>query len=108
MLAAKLLFRLSREARRNRLLQSRLQLLYRAILESRLRCDSWPADVAPLIGNRCLTDPWKPGELLQVRYTAPSNGTGDLSREHVLAEYVREGRRKFALYADGHQETWRL
>ncbi len=35
-------------------------------------------------------------------------GTGDLSRAHVLAEYVREGQWKFALYADGRQETWRL
>ncbi len=108
MLAAKLRFRLSREAWRSRLLQRSLRLLYRAILESRLRCDSWPADVASLIGSHCLTDPWKPGESLQVKYTAPTNGTGDLSREHVLAEYVREGQWNFALYADGHQETRRL
>ena len=82
--------------------------MHHAILESKLHFNSWPADVAPLIRRHHLMDPWKPAELLQVKYTAPAAGAGGLSRAHLLAEYVREGRRKFLLYADGHQETRRL
>jgi len=108
MLPTNLLFRLSREGWRSLLLQRRLRALHRAIVEWRLHYGSWPTDVAVLIQSHHLMDPWKSDELLQVTYTVPTDAPGDLSREHVLAEYVREGKRKFALYADGHQETWRL
>jgi len=108
MLPRNLLFRISREGRRSMLLQSRLKSLHHAVAAHRRVHGTWPADLAPLIQSLHLMDPWQPGELLQVRYTVPTDAPGDLSREHVLAEYVREGQRKFVLYADGHQETWRL
>ncbi len=107
-LLTSLLFCLSWEGWRSLRLQRHLRLLYRAIVESRLHCGSWPASVAPLIQNHRLRDPWRPKEPLQVIYTPPTEGMDALSRQHMLAEYVREGKRKFALCADGHQETWRL
>jgi hypothetical protein len=107
MLPRNLLFRLSREGCRSVLLQSRLKSLYDAIFEYKQSEDSWPADAARLIESHRLMDPWSPGRVLQVKYIVPKEGPSGANQQDVLAEYTTPQGRKFVLYADGHQETWR-
>jgi hypothetical protein len=90
------------------LLQNRLRSLHRALVTYKRDQGSWPADAAPLIRAHQLMDPWRVGQFLQVTYRVPGIAEGGASATEVLAEYVREGRRKFVLYADGRQKTWRL
>jgi hypothetical protein len=104
MLPRTLLFRLSREGRRSRLLQSRLHTLHQALLAHRESHGSWPVDIADLIRDHHLTDPWDLREPLQVQYTPPEGA----DPQGVVAEYIRQNKRKFVLYADGRQETWTL
>jgi hypothetical protein len=108
MLLANLLFPVTRGGRRSRLLQRRLRLLHYDIIECKLHYGLWPGDVASLIEGHHWKDPWTPNKLLQVTYTVPTHELSDLKGEHMLVEYVRAGKQKFVLYADGHQETWRL
>jgi hypothetical protein len=108
MLPRNLFFRMSREGCRSVLLQNRLRSLHRALVTYKRDEGSWPPDAAPLIRAHHLMDPWRAGQFLQVAYRVPGVTEGGSGAAEVLAEYVREGRRKFVLYADGHQETWRL
>ena len=99
------LFRSGKEGRCSTLLQSMLKNLYDCIIAYKHECGSWPADVTPLIEKHRIKDPWDTKEFLKVQYTAPADSADHLQ---VLAEYIREGKRKFTLYIDGHQETWRM
>jgi hypothetical protein len=104
-LPGNLLFRLSREGRRSRRLQTLLHTLHGILTEYKRSHGFWPADVAPLIESYRLLDPWKAGRPLHVKYTVPSDSAGN---QNVLVEYIREGTRAFALYVDGCQDTWEL
>jgi hypothetical protein len=99
------LYRNSKEGRGSVQIQSRLKSIYDCIIAYKQECGSWPADVAPLIEKLKIRDPWDKKENLRVQYIAPAN---DSDHQQVLAEYTREGKRKFALYVDGHQETWKV
>ena len=61
--------------------------------------------MTPLIAKHRIKDPWDTKELLKVQYTASADSA---DHQQVLAEYIREGKRKFSLYIDGHQETWKI
>ena len=98
-------YRNSEEGRGSVLLQSMLKCLYECIMAYKRDCGSWPTDVVPLIEKLKIRDPWNKTEYLKVHYTAP---TINVDHQHVLAEYTREGIRKFVLYTDGHQETWKV
>jgi hypothetical protein len=100
-----ILYRNSKEGRGSVQLQSRLKSLYQAIMDYKGEFDSWPTDVAPLIKKFKIKDPWSNTEFLEVQYTVPAI---DEDHQQVLAEYTREGKRKFVLYTDGHQETWNI
>lgn len=99
------LYRNSREGRGSVQLQSRFKMLYDGIMDSRREHNSWPTDVAPLIKKLKIKDPWNKTEFLEVQYTVPATGE---AHQQVLAEFTRKGTRKFVLYTDGHQETWKI
>ena len=105
MLPNSMLFRSRKEGRCSVLLQSMFKNLYDCIIAYKHECGSWPADVTPLIEKHRIKDPWDTKEFLKVKYTAPAD-TAD--HQQVLAEYIKEGKRKFTLYIDGHQETWKI
>jgi hypothetical protein len=108
MLPRNLLFRMSKEGRRCFLLQGAFNSLACVLIAHRQAHGSWPADAAPLIQGRRLMDPWAPGQFLQIRYAPPKEARDGGNPRDEVVEYVTPHGRKFVIYADGHQETWRL
>ena len=99
------LYRNSKEGRGSVQLQSKFKMLYDSIMDYRQECKSWPIDITPLIKKLKIKDPWSKTEFLKVQYTVPAI---DVGPQQVLVEYTRDGIRKFVLYTDGHQETWKI
>ncbi len=98
-------YRMSKEGRCSVMLESMLHSLYQDIMEYKQEHAAWPVEVISLIEKLRMKDPWDKSKFLEVHYTAPADDADD---QQVLAEYVREGKRKFALYVNGHQETWEI
>ncbi len=99
------LYRNSKEGRGSVQLQSRFKMLYDGVRDYRREYNAWPTDVAQMIKKLKIKDPWNKTEFLEVQYTPPAT---DEDRQQVLVEYTRDGIRKFVLYTDGHQETWKI
>ena len=98
-------YRMSKEGRCSVMLESMLHRLYQDIIAYKQEHAAWPVEVKSIIEKTRMRDPWDKSKFPNVYYTAPAD---DADHEQVLAEYIREGKRKFVLYVGGHQETWAL
>jgi len=98
-------YRMSKEGRCSVMLESMLHSLYQDIMTYKQGHAAWPVEVTSLIEKLRMRDPWDKSTFPNVHYTAPRD---DADPEQVLAEYTREGKRKFVLYVNGHQETWEI
>ena len=96
---------MSKEGRCSVMLESMLHRLYQDIIEYKQEHAAWPVEVKSLIEKIRMKDPWDKSKFPKVQYTAPAE---DADHQQVLAEYIREGKRKFVLYVNGHQETWKI